>query len=344
MLYKTRIIETRLIKIEKLANGQVKITKNILHTTEPIDYKVGIFDKYLRPIYSEIDKNFDINKSFYSKGNSCFSIVKTNHNNHKFGYIVLKNEAIAKHLKALKIKIFSYLLIAFLFIAAIGIWLSRLFLKPIKEKINEFDRFIEDTTHELNTPISAILMTIQTLKGVDEKKLNRLKASAIRLSSMYDTLSSNLNKDNHTPKEKFDLKELINLRVEYLKVLAESKKIEFKLNLEPFIIKASKEDIKKIIDNLINNAIKYNNPLGEINISLKNGILKICDNGIGISKEEKADIFKRYKRANKERGGFGIGLNIVATIAKEYGILIDIKDNHPKGVCFILDFNTLKAF
>jgi len=343
MLYKTRIIETRLIKIEKLANGQVKITKNIIHNTEPVDYKVGIFDKYLRPIYSEIDKDFDVSKKFYSQGDYCFSIVKSSDKNHKFGYIVLKNEAIAKHLKALKIKIASYLIAAFLFMAAIGIWLSRLFLKPIREKIEALDRFIEDTTHELNTPISAILMTLQTLKGVDEKKLKRLKASAIRLSSMYDTLSCDLNKeDTNEAKECFDLKELIINRVEYLKILAESKKIAFHLSLEPFTIEASKENIRRVLDNLINNAIKYNEPNGKITITLQNGIVSICDSGIGISKEQREDIFKRYKRANKERGGFGIGLNIVATIAKECGIVIAIEDNTPKGVCFILDFNELK--
>ncbi len=338
MLYKTRVIETRLIKIEKLANGKVKITKNIIHTTEPIDYKIGIFDKYLRPIYSEINKDIDVSKKFYSKGDYCFSVVKSNNKNHKFGYIVLKNEAIAKYLKELKIKIFSYLLAAFLFMGAIGIYLSKLFLKPIREKIEALDRFIEDTTHELNTPISAILMTIQTLKGEDEKKIKRLKISAIRLSTMYDTLSSNLNKEEYYEKEKFNLKDLIEKRVEYLKILAESKKIEFNLHLNDFIIEASKEDIKRVIDNLINNAIKYSNFKGEINISLEKNILKICDKGIGISDEQKKDIFKRYKRVNKERGGFGIGLNIVYNICNKYNIKIDIKDHIPKGVCFILEF------
>ena len=344
MLYQTRIIETRLIKIEHLVNGQVKITKNIIHTNEPIEYKVGIFDKYLKPIYSEIDKNFDVSKSFYSKGDYCFSIVKSSDKNHKFGYIVLKNEAIAKHLKALKIKIASYLLAAFLFMAAIGIWLSRLFLKPIREKIDELDRFIEDTTHELNTPISAILMTLQTLKGVDEKKLKRLQASAIRLSSMYDTLSSNLNKESkESISEEFDLKELIENRVEYLKILAESKKISFQLDLDSLFIKACKEDIRRVIDNLINNAIKYNNPNGTITITLRNNILSICDSGIGISKEQKEDIFKRYKRANKERGGFGIGLNIVSSVCRKYNIKIEIEDNKPSGVCFILHLQALQG-
>ncbi len=341
MLYKTRIIETRLIRIEKLANGEVKITKNIIHNTEPVDYKVGIFDKYLKPIYSEIDKDFDVSKKFYSTGDYCFSIVKSSDKNHKFGYIVLKNEAIAKHLKALKIKIFSYLLAAFLFMAAIGIWLSRLFLKPIRQKIEDLDRFIEDTTHELNTPVSAILMTLQTLKGVDEKKLNRLKASAIRLSSMYDTLSANLNKEaKEAILEEFDLKELIQKRVEYLKILAESKKITFYLQLESTPIKASREDIKRVLDNLITNAIKYNDNGGTITIKLKDSILQICDSGIGISPEKKEDIFKRYKRANKERGGFGIGLSIVSALCKEYAIDINIKDNKPKGTCFILNFHS----
>jgi len=338
MLYNTRIIETRLIKIEQTADGNVKITKNIIHNIQPVDYKIGIFDKDLKPIYSEIGKKFDNSREFYSCDSDCFSVIKRGNNSKKIGYIVLKNENLAKHLSKLKIKIFTTLGITFIIAAIIGFFLSKLFLRPVREKIETLDRFIEDTTHELNTPISAILMTIQSLKGVDEKKLNRLKASAARLSTMYESLSYSLSKDLNQPIEEFDLKELIENRVEFLKILADSKKITFNCNLKSFKIKAVKEDFKKLIDNLLTNAIKYNDIGGTIDIFLDKGIIKICDSGIGIKKDEIKDIFKRYNRKNKERGGFGIGLSIVYEICQKFDIDIQVVTNSPKGSCFILEF------
>jgi two-component system OmpR family sensor kinase len=338
MLYNTRIIETRLIKIEQTADGNVKITKNIIHNIQPVDYKIGIFDKNLKPIYSEIGKKFDASKDFYSCNSNCFSVIKRTSKSKNIGYIVLKNESLAKHLRKLKIKIFTVLGLTFLVAAIIGFFLSKLFLRPVREKIETLDRFIEDTTHELNTPISAILMTIQSLKGVDEKKLNRLKASAARLSTMYESLSYNLSKDIEQIKEEFDLKDLIKNRVEFLKILAESKKVSFKCDLDSFRVLAIKEDFKKLIDNLLTNAIKYNKTGGTIDVKLKNNKLYICDSGIGIKPEEIKDIFKRYNRINKEQGGFGIGLSIVYEICKKYNIDVKVVPNNPNGTCFILNF------
>ncbi len=65
-------------------------------------------------------------------------------------------------------------------------------MRPVREQIESLDRFISDTTHELNTPISAILMTIQSLKQIEPKKLKRLEASAKRLSVMYSSLTYRL--------------------------------------------------------------------------------------------------------------------------------------------------------
>ena len=72
--------------------------------------------------------------------------------------------------------------------------------------------------------------------------------------------------------------------------------------------------------------------------ALKERTLKIQDEGIGIPRQMQSDIFKRYQRANEERGGFGIGLNIVLDICKKYGIRIDLASVESKGSTFILTF------
>jgi two-component system OmpR family sensor kinase len=73
-------------------------------------------------------------------------------------------------------------------------------------------------------------------------------------------------------------------------------------------------------------------------ITLKENVLKVRDTGIGIDKKVQDDIFKRYHRENDERGGFGIGLNIVLSICKQYKIKLDLESEKGKGSTFILTF------
>ncbi len=94
----------------------------------------------------------------------------------------------------------------------------------------------------------------------------------------------------------------------------------------------------RLIDNLLSNAIKYSDVGDTISITLKENVLKVKDTGIGIDEEMQEDIFKRYHRANEERGGFGIGLNIVLSICKEYKIKLDLDSQKGKGSTFILTF------
>ena len=94
---------------------------------------------------------------------------------------------------------------------------------------------------------------------------------------------------------------------------------------------------------MLSNAIKYSDAKGLVEISLQNGVLSIKDRGIGISKEEQSNIFKRYQRFNKDRGGFGIGLSIVMAIANENGIKVSIESAKGEGSEFRFDLSTLKV-
>lgn len=87
-----------------------------------------------------------------------------------------------------------------------------------------------------------------------------------------------------------------------------NKKITLKLDLNQANIFASKNQISKLIDNLISNAIKYSKKGGIIYIISKAIFLGVADTGCGISKSNLNHIFERYTRFNKEQGGFGIGL------------------------------------
>jgi len=338
MLYEVQNIQSQII--HKFINGE--IDPNIIKTLKSIKsnrFKVGFFGPNGAVIYSQFGKNPGFSESFYLGDDACYSKIEGPFKTLGIKYIVLKEDILKKEIEELKLKIIGYLLLSFIFMATMGYFLSKLFLKPIREKIESLNRFIEETTHELNTPISAILMTISQLKGVEPQKLNRLKASAKRLSTMYSSLSYALEaKDKNSKKEKLNLEEIVRDRVEFAKLIATTKKIEINLDLEPCTIVMDRESIDRVIDNLLSNAIKYSMPDSKIEISLKNCILKVQDYGIGVEESEQKEIFKRYYRANKEQGGFGIGLNLVKKIVDNYGIKLELNSAKGEGSTFILDF------
>ncbi|HHH20372.1 MAG TPA: HAMP domain-containing histidine kinase [Nitratifractor sp.] len=338
MLYQARMIESKLLMAKERGEGNV--TKKFLPTLHTTRFKVAYFDKSKSPLYSQIDEVPMFNKQFYGVDNHCYSVIKFPEKDIDVGYIVLREDELKYKLHALKSKVILYLVAMFLFMAIVGYFLTRLFLRPIHDKIDALDRFIEDTTHELNTPISAILMTIQTIKGVEPKKLERLKASAKRLSTMYDTLSYSLSSDS-SKKESFDFGKLLRARVEELQPLALHKHIRVYVDVESCNVHENKEAMRRLIDNVLSNAIKYSNPAGRVWVELKGALWSVRDEGIGISESDKKSIFKRYQRFNEERGGFGIGLSIVLAIAKESGIKISIDSKPGEGSKFSFDITRI---
>jgi two-component system OmpR family sensor kinase len=316
----------------------------LLKTIRSDHFKVGFYDADHRPIYSEITGIPGFEKPFYAGKNSCFSTIKCPLGKEGVAYIALQETKLKGMIRALRWKIIGYLVLSFLFMAIVGYFLARLFMRPIREKIEALDRFIEETTHELNTPVSAILMTIRQLKGVEEKKLRRLQASAQRLSTMYDSLSHGLGRElEEKESEVLDLAELCAERCDAMEPVAQSKRIRLEADLEPCRIRINREELRRLVDNILSNAIKYSDPGGEVTVRLRGCRLTVADRGIGMSPEERKEIFKRYTRANKERGGFGIGLSIVAQICREYGIGLELESAKGKGSLFTFDFGKLRT-
>lgn len=231
----------------------------------------------------------------------------------------------------IKYKMLFWFLFSFILLLFVGYFIAKLFLKPMRESIQMLDRFIKDTTHELNTPIAAILLNIQMINkdNIDEKlakKINRIEIGAKTISNIYEDLTFvSLNNQIISNNEKLNFSQILNQRVDFFKSIANSKQIEFILDIkENVFIVCDIKKLSKLIDNILSNAIKYNKFQGFIKVTLKDKILIIEDSGKGMSKDNLANLFTRYKRFDKSVGGFGIGLNIVSLIAKEYDLKIDV--------------------
>ena len=311
--------------------------KNLKHCR----FDAGYYDANRKPIYTEINHVSRFDTEFFIKDKKCYTVSEDTSEHLGVRYIVLKENDLAKALDDLRVKIIGYLIFSFILMGVVGYFLGRLFLQPVREQIESLDKFISDTTHELNTPISAILMTIQSLKNVEPKKMKRLEASAKRLSTMYSSLTYRL-EGGVEPSEELCLATIVRERVEFIKELIDSKRLGIVLDLEPTKIHMPKRSVHRLIDNLISNAIKYSDLGDTITVTLKQNVLSVKDTGIGIDEKMQEDIFRRYYRAGDERGGFGIGLSIVLSICKKYKIKLGLDSKKGEGSAFKLTFPNTK--
>lgn len=314
-----------------------KFDKEKLLETE--NYKISFYDKNQNKIFGNLDENIDFSKKIIDTKNSFILIDDSVLGHLDIYYIALKENMYFKKIEELKLNIIGIFFIIYLIIALIGFYLAKLFLRPIREERVKLNNFIKDTTHELNTPISAILMSTEN-KNLSEKQIERVRISAKRVSEIYSDLTYLFLENKETIKNirEFNLKDLISEQMEYLDLIATKKRVKINKNIEDFDYKIDKDDFIRIFNNLVSNAIKYNKMGGVIDISLKNNILKISDSGIGIEKDKINDIYKRYYRATNEQGGFGIGLNIVSYICSFYKIKITVDSQINKGTTFTLTF------
>ncbi|MGM0534112.1 MAG: sensor histidine kinase [Campylobacterota bacterium] len=215
-----------------------------------------------------------------------------------------------------------------------GYFLLRLLLKPMRDVITLLDHFIKDTTHELSTPVSAVLTNVEMLQenGFDtktQKKLTRIATAAKTIANLYEDLTYlTLHHKLQSYDEKLDIKALIRSRLEYFKTHLDSKRLALHTDLEDAAVVMDEKKFIRMFDNLLSNAIKYNVVGGYVKITCKPGVITVYDSGIGMDESKQKRIFERYLRLENAAGGFGIGLHLVAMIAKEYGITIEV-DSKP---------------
>ncbi|MBN2825491.1 MAG: HAMP domain-containing histidine kinase [Campylobacterales bacterium] len=309
-------------------------------------FKSAIYDMEYHKIFSLLDvTKVSFNEEIY-RTNAKLHYV-TILDNYYLGakYLIIEVDDDNEWIKATLKDIVIFGLIALIVLTLFGLYLSRLFLTPMRNSILLLDRFIKDTTHELNTPLSTILANIELMDTnimaeKNKKKLHRINIAAKTVSTIYKDLTYlTLEKDRVSNEDiDIDVRRLINDRVEYFDILAQSKNITFELQLAPIIFRMDKKKATRVMDNLISNAIKYNRRNGVIKITLEPNRLVVEDNGIGIEESKLPYIFDRYMRFNQSEGGFGIGLSIVKTILDEYNITIHVESKLDKGTKVLLQW------
>jgi len=257
-------------------------------------------------------------------------------------YVVAQSNTLARELDALQERVFSVLVGVAFFVVLIAWVLSKLFMKPVQLRVMQIERFINDVTHELNTPITSLSMSSKLALQQGECTDKMLKNISISTKQLYDIYRSltYLNFSNRKEiSEVLDLKMILEKSVEYYGALAEIKRIAFDVKLEPMMFAIPEAQATLLFGNLIGNAIKYSSPKSKIEIVLKNNILTIKDEGIGIEEVQQKKIFEKFKRGTEYSGGFGVGLSIVKSICDEYGIEVSVESKVNEGTIFKLNFS-----
>lgn len=243
---------------------------------------------------------------------------------------------------ALKISLFLCVFVISVAFITIAIYYL---LAPIFKANKLLELLLKDTLHELNIPLSVIKANLHILR-LDEKdskvlkRLHRIDLACVDLNRLYCDVDYYIKREvRYDLKEEFDVQEVVDNEVEKLSSLGLHVKIIS--TVAPLLVRADKHGFKKVLVNIIDNAIKYNKDDNDIYISLKDGRLSVEDSGIGMSEEEVFQIFDRYYQGNNEQSGFGIGLSIVKSYCDEEGIFINIASKKMVGTQITLDFRKI---
>lgn len=213
--------------------------------------------------------------------------------------------------------------------------------------------FFSNASHELKSPLTSIIgfqemiscgilekpeeikdATNKTI--IEAKRMNKIIIDMLELSKLDDIVIESTD-------ETVNLTKIIKTTISNMAPRANKKAVKIKSNLEENVkVSFTKEYGYEIINNLLDNAIKYNVNGGSVEITLNRYFLLVRDTGVGIPKADLKNVFERFFRVDKnksrENGGTGLGLAIVKHICDVYGYKIDLTSRVGKGTTFKITF------
>ena len=226
-----------------------------------------------------------------------------------------------------------------------------------KVEIEKQDFFI-NASHELKTPLTSIIgyseLLIATGGGKNQADfIKRINNEALRMKDLViDMLTLSRIEANwkETVDEEIDIKDIVLDVFESNRIKAEQRNIDVQLDIESAVIMANKEKITEVVNNLVDNAIKYTDDDGKVKIYLKKNtdkaIFSVKDTGCGIAPQYLNRVFERFFRVKNNKylkvHGTGLGLTIVKNICNYYNADIHIKSEENVGTEMTVVFNLYK--
>ena len=219
-------------------------------------------------------------------------------------------------------------------------------------------RFSASAAHELRTPITVLRTKLDVFKKKKREQheydelVDTMETYIDRLSSIITDLLEFAETSELGEAEDVFLDSVVKTVVDDLESVAQNNMVNVQVDIQSkaqseaqaFIVKGNTNLLYRALYNLVENAIRYNNEEGSVNITLETkgqeGVIIIADTGVGIAPEQRELVFEPFYRVNKSRsrefGGAGIGLSLVKTILKRHGASITVSENNPQGSVFTI--------
>lgn len=236
-----------------------------------------------------------------------------------------------------------------------GYYMAAKNIKPLEILFAREHEFAADASHELRTPLTVLSLGVESLQNDDESKLSGFAQEVLRdmqhetkyMSRLIEALLTLARGDEeNTPlaRAKVDLTEVAVKVCNKMRPLAAKKGLglEYAAGDSPQVfILGDKNKMEQLLIIFIDNAIKYSES-GTITVTVEadsmHAVIKVMDEGIGISESDAQKIFERFYRVDKARsraaGGFGLGLNIARIIVVRHGGTVSVKPRSPHGSIF----------
>lgn len=236
-----------------------------------------------------------------------------------------------------------------------GYYMAAKNIKPLEILFAREHEFAADASHELRTPLTVLSLGVESLQNDDESRLSGFAQEVLRdmqhetkyMSRLIEALLTLARGDEeNTPlaRTKVDLTEVAVKVCNKMRPLAAKKGLglEYAAGDAPQVfILGDKNKMEQLLIIFIDNAIKYSES-GTITVTVDadsmHAVIKVMDEGIGISESDAQKIFERFYRVDKARsraaGGFGLGLNIARIIVVRHGGTVSVKPRSPHGSIF----------
>ena len=236
-----------------------------------------------------------------------------------------------------------------------GYYMAAKNIKPLEILFAREHEFAADASHELRTPLTVLSLGVESLQNDDESKLSGFAQEVLRdmqhetkyMSRLIEallTLARGDEENKPLARAKVDLTEVAVKVCNKMCPLAAKKglRLEYAAGDAPQVfILGDKNKMEQLLIIFIDNAIKYSES-GTITVTVDtdsmHAVIKVMDEGIGISESDAQKIFERFYRVDKARsraaGGFGLGLNIARIIVVRHGGTVSVKPRSPHGSIF----------
>jgi len=227
-------------------------------------------------------------------------------------------------------------------------------LERLDKTFTSQQQFLQDISHELKTPLTIIRGEIEVIlkKKRSPEEYERVLKSALEEINRVSRIFENLlvlarfdSKKISLELKSLDVNNVIKDILEDTEQIARQKNIKITFfPVSPAVFRADEYSIRRLVLNLLDNALKYTPAGGDIHISTSRGnnlvVITVSDTGPGISPEALPQIFDRFYRADASRrsDGFGLGLSIVKSIVQAHNGTIDVKSSPGRGTTFLVSF------